>query len=115
MRIDFVKSIIAIGISTLLAYACYEICDYERLQWVIAIGALLTLSIPALFALGVSSNQERSSVVLKVLSWTILLVEFVSNGIFVFFDFRIPSYVIINGLIILVFMLIYYSIYQARM
>jgi hypothetical protein len=68
-----------------------------------------------MFALGVSSQQERSSVMLKTLSWVFLLIGMVSNGVFVFFDFSIPVYVIVNGLILLIFVLIYNSIYRTNM
>lgn len=115
MKIDLVKSVIALGISALLAYACYEICNYEDLKWVIAIGSFITLGVPFMFALGVSSQHERSSVMLKALTGIILMVELVLNGIFVFFDFSIPLYVILNGLILLVFALVYNSIYRTKM
>ena len=106
MKLDVVKSLIAVAISALLAYACYEICNYEHVRWVIAAGAFVTIGAPMMFALGVSYQQERSSVMLKTLSWVFLLIESVSNGIFVFFDFSIPVYIIVNGLILLTFVLI---------
>lgn len=115
MKVDILKGIIAVAISALLAYACYEVCDFERLQWFVAVGALLTLGTPLMFALGLSAKQERSSVMLKALSWTIFTVELLANGIFVFFDFSIPVYVIVNGLVLLLFLLVCNSIYRAGM
>ena len=115
MKLDVVKSMIAIAISVLLAYACYEICNYEHLQRVITIGAFITIAIPTLLALGISSQQERSSVMLKALSWFFLLIEIISNGAFAFFDFRTPIYIIVNGLTLLTFVLIYNSIYRTKM
>ena len=115
MKLDVVKSLIAVAISVLLAYTCYEICNYEHVQRVIAVGSFITIAIPILLALGVSSQSERSSVMLKALSWIFLLIELISNGVFVFFDFSIPIYIIINGLILLMFALIYNSIYRTKM
>ena len=115
MKVDLVKGIIAVAISALLAYTCYEICGFERVQWIVTIGALLTLGTPLMFALGISAKQERSSIVLKTLSWSVFCIEVLSNGIFVFFDFSIPVYVIVNGLILLIFVLIYNSIYRTKM
>ena len=115
MKSDVVKSLIAVAISALLAYACYEICDYEGVRLVITIGSFLTLGIPSLLALGLSSKQERSSVMLKTLSWIFLVFELISNGVFVFFNFSIPVYIIVNGLILLTFVLIYNSIYRTKM
>ena len=115
MKLDVVKSLIAVAISALLAYACYEICDYEHVQWVIAAGAFVSIGIPMILAIGVSSKQERSSVMLKTLSWVVILIEMISNGVFVFFDFNTPVYIIVNGLILLIFALIYNSIYRTKM
>lgn len=115
MKLDVVKSLIAVAISALSAYACYEICDYDRVRWVIAIGAFLTLGITSVFSLGITLEQVRSSTMLKALACIILIVEFITNGIFVFFDFSVPVYVIINGLILLIFALIYNSIYRTKM
>ena len=67
MKLDIVKSLIAIALSALLAYACYEICDFERVKWVATVGALLTIGIPAMLALGVSVQMERTTVMLKTL------------------------------------------------
>ena len=39
----------------------------------------------------------------------------ISNGVFVFFDFSVPVYIIVNGLILLTFFLIYNSIYSTKM
>ena len=89
MKIDFVKSFVAVAISALLAYACYEISDYENVQWVITIGSFLTIAIPFVFAIGVSAKEERIALNLNVLSWMFLVVEFISNACFVFFDFAI--------------------------
>lgn len=45
-----------------------------------------------ILALGASSQYERSSIMLKVLSWVIILIEIISNVIFAFCDFSTPVY-----------------------
>lgn len=114
MKIDFIKTLIAVGISALLAYACYEICKFESVQWVITVGTFVTIVIPCVLSLGVSSKEERLAVMLKTLSSIILTVEIIANFIFVFFDFSVPVYVIINGLLLLVFALTYNSMYKSH-
>lgn len=115
MKIDFAKSSIAVAISALLAYACHEICAYERVQWIVAIGAFLTTAAPALLAMGITARKERSATVLSILSGVLLAVEIAMNAAFAFFDFSIPAYVIANGLAMLAFASIYISIYRKRM
>jgi hypothetical protein len=115
MKIDFIKTIIALCIGALLAYANYEICDYEQVKWAITFGSFVTLTLPLVLALGVSVEHERSSIVLGVLSWVFFAVELISNSVFVFFDFSMPLYVILNGLVLLTYVLIYNTIYRAKM
>lgn len=115
MKLDVVKSLIAFAISALLAYACYVICDKEHVQWIITAGSFVTIGVPMILALGASSQCERSSIMLKVLSWVIILIEIISNVIFAFCDFSTPVYIIINGLILLTFVLIYNSVYRTKM
>lgn len=115
MRINVIKSLIAIAISALLAYACYAICAYEHVRWIITIGAFLTIATPTLLTIGITAKKARSATMLSALSGVLLFVEIVANGIFAFFDFSIPVYVITNGLILLIYILIYNSIYQKQM
>lgn len=112
MKIDFIKSLIAIAISALLAYSCYEICDYERVRWAITIGAFLTIVIPSILSMGVATKESRTSLMLAILSWVVLILEIAVNFTFVFFDFSIPAYIVANGLVICLFALMYSSIHR---
>jgi hypothetical protein len=114
MKTDFVKSLIALVISALLAYACYEICDFESRKWLITGGCFLTVMIPLLLAMGVSSKCEKSGLSLKMVSWVVALIEVGTNFIFVFFDFSTSVYVVVNGLLLAIYALIYQSIYKTH-
>ena len=114
MKIDAIRTVIAVAISALLAYACYEICEFERIQWVITIGAFVTIAIPAVFAMGVTAKESRNALMLVTLSWIMLISEAIINFTFVFFDFSIPTYVIVNGLTLSIYILIYSSIYRTK-
>lgn len=114
MKIDAIRTVIAVAISVLLAYACYEICKFERVQWIITIGAFVTIVIPTIFAMGVTAKESRNALMLVTLSWIMLISEAIINFTFVFSDFSIPTYVIVNGLIICLYALIYSSMYRAQ-
>ena len=115
MKIDFIKTIIAIGISALLAYACYEICDFEKVRTIITAGAFITIFIPCQLSIGMTSDKERGGIMIKTLSWIILFIEVVANLVFSFFDFSIPVYIILNGILLLIYALIANSIYRTKM
>ena len=114
MKIDLLKTTIAILICALLAYASYETCRVESARWIISIGSFITLSIPFTLALGVLAKKERSLVLLSVLSWIMFAVEIVVNFCFILVDFSIPAYVVVNGLLFLLYMLVYSFIFRTR-
>lgn len=114
MKIDAIRTVIAVAISALLAYACYEICDHERIRWTITIGAFLTIVIPSILSMGVVTKESRTSLMLVILSWVVLILEIAVNFTFVFFDFSIPTYVIVNGIIICLYALTYSSMYRTQ-
>lgn len=68
-----------------------------------------------MLAIGVSAKAERTAVMLHVLSWVVVLIEVLVNGIFLCFNFCTPTYIIVNGLILTLFVLIYISIYRKQM
>lgn len=92
----------------------HAICDYEHVQWIITAGSFVTIVIPMMLTFGISSQYERSSVMLKTLSCLFLLIEVISNGVFVFFNFSIPLYIILNGITILIYAMIAVSIYRTQ-
>ena len=107
MKVDLLRTIIAIAIGVILAYACYEICNVDDVKWVITIGSFITLTIPLTLAMGICAEKERSLIMLSIVSWITFIVEIITNSCFVF--------IIINGLILLIYLLIYNSIYRAGM
>lgn len=115
MKIDIVKSFFAVVISALLAFTCYEICSHANYKNFIATASFITIGITAVLTFGVSAKQERSSMMLKALSSTTFFIEIATNVIFALFKFSTPAYIIINGLILVVFALIYSSIYKTKM
>lgn len=112
MKIDIVKTIIAIALSALIAYACYSISNYDSLRWIVTIGAFIAIGVPLFLALGATTSNPRGSVLLSVTSWVVALVMIGTNVVFAFCEFSTPAYIITNGIILLVYLLIYRSLYK---
>ena len=112
MKIDIIKTIIAIALSALIAYACYSISNYDSLRWIVTIGAFIAIGTPMLLALGITTSNPRGSVLLSVTSWVVALVMIITNVIFAYCEFGIPWYIILNGIILLIYLLIYRSLYK---
>lgn len=105
MKIDGTKSIITILLCALLAYGFYAICDVQELKWLLCISSFLTTAVTGLFTIGVSLTAERTSMMFKAFSGIAFGIFIIMNLIFSFIDFNIPFYVIINGLLLLIYAL----------
>jgi len=115
MRVDIFKSIVALALAALLAYGCYCINGYDSVRLIVTIGSFVAIGIPLFLALGLESKDERGSVLLRVASWLVSAVQIGVNYVFAFFDFSVPFYIIINGLILIIFALIYRGLYKQHL
>ena len=114
MKVNTLYSIIAVAIAALIAYGIYSFCRSEN-EVVLAIGSFLFIGFPLFLEMGVSSPAKRSSANMKVLAVVFFLIALVVNILFACLShFSTPLYIIINGITVLVFFLIYHSIYSTK-
>lgn len=114
MKIKTLPSIIAAAISALLAYALYVICKTDGLELLITIGGFICFFLTLATGIAVRFEQERASVNTVVLGWLFFFLMLVSHAIFSFIQFSIPIYIIVNGLILLLFIGITYAVSKAK-
>ena len=113
MKINFVQTIIAIALSLLISYGLYSFHDSEN-KMLLSAGSFLFLALTLIITIGASFELPRTTTNVKVVSGIFFAVALISNLIFTFIKFSVPSYVIINGILLLVFILIAYSINRAK-
>jgi hypothetical protein len=113
MKINFVQTIIAIAVSLLIAYGLYSFHDSEN-KILLSAGSFVFLAITLIFSIGTSFQLPRTTTNVRVVSGIFFAVALISNLIFTFVAFSVPSYVITNGIFLLVFILIAYSINKAK-
>ena len=115
MRFDIINIVIACGISVLLAFACYSICDIEELRMLLTIVSFVMFLLFAVPSLGIKVEAyPRTSIFLKVTSITFWSIGVIANFVFSFFDFNKSAFIITNGVLLLVFILIYSSLYKVK-
>ena len=90
MKIDFVKTIIAVAISCLIAYGFYSICKVDELRWLLTIVSGVVMIITFVFTLGVKPKAERTSVMFTTMSSIFFIVFCAMNLIFAFLKFSKP-------------------------
>ena len=114
MKIKVIPTIIALGISALLAYALYEICHTEGKELLLAIGGGICLFLPLASCLGVRFEPSRTSANVAVVGAVFFGIMVISNALFAFLQFATHSYIIVNGILLLLFLLIEYFIVKAK-
>ena len=114
MKVKFILTIIASGISALLAYALYKICHTDGKELLLAIGGGICLFLPLATCLGVRFEQTRTSANVAVMGAVFFGIMAMSNAVFAYLQFSTHSYIVVNGIIMLLFLLIEYLIVKAK-
>lgn len=114
MKVKVVPTIIALGISALLAYALYEICHTEGKELLLAIGGGMCLFLTLATCLGVRFKPSRTSANVAVIGAVFFVAVVISNAIFAYSHFATHTYIIVNGILMLLFLLIAYLVAKEK-
>ena len=99
--------------SLLIVYGLYNFNGSEN-KILLSAGSFVFLATTLVMTIGTSFEFPRTTTNIRVVSGIFFAVALISNLIFTFINFSVPSYVIINGILVLVFILIIYSINKAK-
>ena len=113
MKINFVQTIIAIAVTLLIAYGLYGFHDGAN-KILLSAGSFALLATTLAMTIGASFELPRTTTNIRVVSGIFFAIALIINLVFTFINFSVPSYVIINGILLLVFILIAYSINKAK-
>lgn len=114
MKCNPILTIVAIALSALIAYAFGTITKSEY-YILLSVGSFIMLACSNIALLGVSFAKQGTAVNAKIVAGIFSVVFFLSNLIIAFFNFTIAPYVIINGVLFLIFVIAIYSVYKAKM
>lgn len=113
MKVNFVKSVIAIAISGLIAYGYFHFHNGEN-KSLLSLGCFLFTATTLLWTIGINFEFPRTTTMVRTVSGIFFVVALLSNLIFSFTDFSVPFYVIVNGILALIYLLIAYTISKAK-
>lgn len=114
MKIKITPTIIAAGISALLAYGLYALCRTEGQELLLAVGGGMAIFIPLASAVGVRFEQTRTSGNIAALGATFTFIMTICCFVYAFVQFTPPAFIIVAGLLILIFIMIVYGITKAK-
>jgi len=114
MKIKVIPTLISVFISALCAYAIYSFAATDTSKLLIAMGAFVCLSITLIGVIGFSLDNSRKAMNIHITSGVFNAIFFIVAIIYACVnDVNIPSYIIINGLLALVWILVVYGISKA--
>jgi hypothetical protein len=114
MKVNKVFALISLAIAILAGYGFFSWNEGEPYQMLMTTcsGIMFFLTLGGCIAL--STEERGSGGNIRVLSVVFLVIAIISNIIFSIVSLSRPaSYIIVNGIILLVFVLIAYSVYRA--
>ena len=114
MKINIVPTIISLAISALIAYALYVLCKTEGQELLLAIGGGIATFIPLTTTLGVRFEQSRTSANIATLGGVFTGIMLICCFIFALVRFSPPVFIIVAGILLLVFIMIVYAIARAK-
>ena len=112
MKVNYITLVIAFAIAALMGYALFAMNGAETdIPLANALGGGIVLFITLAGAISVSSTDAKGSTVnIRVLSIVFFLVLLVEQLIFSFVPFKLPPYIIVTGILALIYVLIAYAI-----
>jgi hypothetical protein len=113
MKINFILLLIAIAISSILAYALYGFSVSEN-KMLFCAGGFICFATTLIIAFSVKFSLLRTTFNIRALSIVFFILLLISNFTFLFVVFLAPAYILTNGILLLIYILIAYSIYRAK-
>jgi hypothetical protein len=113
MKINFVMFLIALAIAVLIGYGFYSGNKEEPHTWLITIASGVFGFVTLAGVLAVGFNVRGSTGNIRAISILFFIISLISNLIFSFLTFTLASYIIINGILFLLYILIGYGVVKA--
>jgi len=113
MKVNVVMLLIALAIAALMAFGFYSGNKGETYVWLITIvcGIMGFFTLSGIFAVGFNTRGGTGNI--RVVSILFFIGSLISNLIFSFSIFALAPYVVINGILFLLFILVVYGINKA--
>ena len=114
MNVKPIPTIISGTISVLIAYALYSFGKCEANLMLLAMGGFVCLFLSLAVCLGVRFETVRTSVNTATLGGVFFTILLISHIIFALILFRPVTYVLINGIVLLIMILIVYYVAKTK-
>jgi hypothetical protein len=114
MKINIVTLLIALAVAVLAAYGFYTANSGEEYVMVLTFGAGLTLFVTLAGSIAVGTKGGQGSTAnVRIVSGIFFPVILIEQIVFSFVPLSLPPYIIVTGVLMLIYLLIVYGIGKA--
>ena len=113
MKIKVIPSILALALGALLGYGVFTVAGDDQNATLTFMASAVSFIICLILGLGVTYEDGRKGISLGVLSIVAAVVMAISHFAFAGFGIgtHVAAYLIVNGIILILYLLIFYGIY----
>lgn len=109
MKINIFLTIISLALAGLLSYFAFDLASEDANATICTIGSLLCFCSTLIPAIGMSYETTRLGTNIRITSVLFFIVFLVSQFCFAGFGVKMPLYIILNGIILIVYLAILYK------
>lgn len=113
MKVNKFPFLLAFLLASIIAYF-FSTYHSNNDSLVIGIGAFLVLFTTAASSMSISFDYQRTTTLTRAVSGLFFALFLVSQIIFTSTTFNFPTYVLVNGSMLILFLLIIYSIVKSK-
>jgi len=113
MKLDMIKTIITVALAGLTAFGFFVANEDDTYRILITIGSGLSVLLTLGGFLALASPNHGLMVNLKIVSCLFFIVLLIVHIIFSIAGIYFPAYIIITGVLIVIYLLVSYSIIRA--
>ena len=114
MKPNIFLIIVSILIAALSGYGFYAANSSENFCILLSLGSGLTFATTLIGTLGLRPKERAGNVNFKIVSGIFFVLFLISNLMFGFVGMRVAPYIIVNGIILLIYAIIEYGIIKSN-
>ena len=110
MKANLVLTFISVMLAALLGYLAFNVANGEDNNVICGIGSCICFAATLIPTMGLQYESGRLSVNIRVLSSIFFVLFAISHFCFAGFGVKIPFYFIVNGIMLMIYLAIFYKI-----
>lgn len=114
MKVNIFFSFIGVALASLIGFLAYNVAKGQENDLVCGISSTICFIATLIPSIGISYESGRVGTNIRVLSTLFFVIFLICHICFASFDLILPYYIIVNGILLLIYMAIFYKMAQSQ-